>query len=188
MAYRTEPLHLTSVVMQNKKEKRVKYFGEYRDQTIHCLLCLPREGAESMIKNSTIGTLERVTDNQVLALAMERGVSVSDLEMRDQFLLFQFNSKTDGPTILDTSQVNPVGAGSAEQPDALAEVQLASFSVGSTEGIDKNTRATLRLDLGKDSNSDSPLDTILWSIVAGMNLYNEIKKKPTDAPGLEGRL
>ena len=88
-------------MQQAKKEKHVQYFGQYRNQTIHSLLRLPRECAESMIKSSTIGTLERVTDNQVLALATGNGVSVSDLEMRDQFLLFQFNSKTEGPTILD---------------------------------------------------------------------------------------
>jgi hypothetical protein len=74
--------------------------------------------------------------------------------------------------------------GSSEKPDALAVVQLASFSVGSEEGIDKNTRATLRLDLGKDSQSESPLDTVFWSIAAGMNLYDDFKKKRSEAKDL----
>lgn len=163
----------------------MKYFGEYRDQTIHSLMHLPREGADSLLRYPEIATLENVADNQILALATERGTSLSESDIRDQFVVFQFSQTTDGPTILDTSQVEPAKAGSADKPDALAVVQLASFSVGTDEGIDKNTRATLRLDLGKDSNSDSSLDTVFWSIAAGMNLYDEIKKKPSEAKDLK---
>ena len=163
----------------------MKYFGEYRDQAIHSLMHLPREGADKLISYPGIATLENVAYKQVLALASERGTMLSEKDIRDQFVVFQFSKTPDGPTILDTSQVEPIKEGSADKPDALAVVQLASFSVGTDEEINKNTRATLRLDLGKDSNSDSPLDTVFWSIAAGMNLYDDIKRKPSEAKDLK---
>jgi hypothetical protein len=70
-------------------------------------------------------------------------------------------------------------------PDARARVDLASFSIGTDEGIDKNARATLRMDLGGDSNANTNLDTLFWSVAAGMNLYNEAKNKKADAIDLK---
>jgi len=163
----------------------MKYFGEYREQTIHSFMHLPRDRAADLLSQPAIATLENVTDNQILALATERGESLSESDIKDQFVVFQFSQKEDGPTILDTSQVEPAKAGSPDKPDAHAIVQLASFCVGTDEGIDRNTRATLRLDLGKDSNSASGLDTVFWSIAAGMNLYDDIKKKRSEAKDLK---
>ncbi len=113
------------------------------------------------------------------------GIGLLDENLDDQFIVFQFSSKADGPTILDTSEVVSSKAGGIEKPDAIASVQLASFHVSKDEGIDKDTRATLRLDLGKDTNSTSKLDTVFWSIAAGMKLYNEVKGKPSDAKDLK---
>jgi hypothetical protein len=167
------------------EENRMKYFGEYRDETIHSFIHLTRERAASLLRQPAIATLENTTTSRVLALATERGVSLSENDIKDQFIVFQFSQKVDGPTILDTSEVEPAKSGSAEKPDALAVVQLASFSVGTDEGIGKNTRATLRLDLGKDSNSNSHLDTVFWSIAAGLNLYDNIKNKRSEAKDLK---
>ncbi|MEJ2717437.1 MAG: hypothetical protein P8182_09910, partial [Deltaproteobacteria bacterium] len=115
----------------------------------------------------------------------DRGVTLAESDLQDQFIVFQFSTEVNGPTILDMSEVNPVKPGGDDKPDALARIQLVSFHVGSDESIEKNARATLRLDFGKDSNSDSPLDTVFWSIAAGLNLYNEAMKKPTEAKDLK---
>jgi len=90
----------------------MKYFGEYRDQTIHSLMHIPREGADSLRRYPEIATLENVAENQILALATERGTALSKSDISDQFVVFQFSQTTDGPTILDTSQVEPAKAGS----------------------------------------------------------------------------
>jgi hypothetical protein len=95
-------------------------------------------------------------------------------------MMFQFNKDPDGPRVLDPSQVTPEVDGTDENPDVLATLQLVSFNVGS-ENIDPETKATLRLDLGKDKSSNSHLDTLFWSISAGMNLYDQ-HKKGTPAP------
>lgn len=163
----------------------MRYFGDHRDQTIHSLVRMPRQGAEALIRNAGVGTLVGASTNQVLAFTTDRGAPLSDGDLKDQFVVFQFAQAAGGPTILDTSQVEPAKTGSDDRPDALAVLQLASFCVGSDEAVDRNTRATLRLDLGKDSNSDSPLDTVFWSIAAGMNLYNEYKKQPSSAKDLK---
>lgn len=163
----------------------MRYFGEYRDQTIHSFMHLTRERAEPLLRQPAIAMLESATTSQVLTLATDRGVSLSESDIKDQFIVFQFSQKEDGPTILDTSEVEPVKSGSADKPDALVRIQLASFSVGTDEGIDKNTRATLRLDLGKDSNSDSALDAVFWSIAAGLNLYDDFKNKRSEAKDLK---
>lgn len=163
----------------------MRYFGEFRSQTIHSFMRTPVSGAESLISSTEMGTLENATSGQLISLATEGGALLSESDLRDQFILFHFSQRPDGPTIVDTSEVEPVQDGSVEKPDALARIQLASFHVGNEEAIDRNTRATLRLDLGKDSNADSPLDTVFWSIAAGMHLYDESKKKPTDAKDLK---
>lgn len=163
----------------------MKYFGEFRQEAIHSFLQLPREGAAALLTQPAIATLEDVKSGKIVTLATERGVSLSETDVRDQFVVFQFSQQENGPTILDMSQVTPAKSGSAERPDALAVVQLASFSVGSDEGIDRSTRATLRLDLGKDSNSESSLDTVFWSIAAGMNLYDDLNKRRTESKDLK---
>lgn len=163
----------------------MRCFGEYRDQTIHSFMHLTRESATPLLKQPAIATFESAKTSRVLSLATDQGVALSESDIKDQFIVFQFSQKDDGPTILDTSEVDPAKSGSPDKPDALAIVQLASFSVGADEGIDKNTRATLRLDLGKDSNSESSLDTVFWSIAAGLNLYNDIKNKRSEAKDLK---
>ncbi len=163
----------------------MEYFGEFRDRTIHSLMHVAYDNAEALVKDANIATLEDSARRQLITMATDEGITLSESDIKDQFIVFQFNQAEDGPTILDTSEVNPRLSGSVEKPDALAVVQLASFNVGTDEGIEKNTRATLRLDFGKDSNADSPLDTVFWSIAAGMNLYNETKKKTSAAKDLK---
>lgn len=104
----------------------------------------------------------------------------------DQFMVFQLNNSLDGPTILDSTEVQPSIDGNAENPDVLAAIQMLSFHVGENEGIDKNTRATLRMDIGKDeSSTDKRFDTVFWSIAAGLQLYNNVKNGKTESKDLK---
>jgi hypothetical protein len=65
-------------------------------------------------------------------------------------------------------------------------LEMLSFHVGNSERIDPNTRATMRINLGKDeSSTDKRFDTAFWSIAAGFNLYNEAKGKKAEGKELK---
>jgi hypothetical protein len=110
-----------------------------------------------------------------------------NVELADQFLVFQLNSLSDGPTILEASQVEPEIAGSDENPDVLAALEMLSFHVGSEEDVDGDTCATMRVNFGKDqSSSSNNFDTVFWSIAAGLRLYNQFKNEPSASKDLNG--
>jgi hypothetical protein len=139
-----------------------------------------------------------------LMLASDRGAPA---DIADQFVAFQISNQPDGPAILESSQVEPRIDGSRDEPDVLVGVEMQSFQVGASEGIDKETRATLRLNFGKDeSSTDRQFDTVFWSIAAGLSLYDQAKTgraagkdmkadfrkafggRPIEVPGGLGRL
>jgi hypothetical protein len=98
----------------------------------------------------------------------------------DQFIVFQMSSKTEGPAILDSTEVQPVIDGSDAEPDVLISAEMLSFHVGENEFIEPGTRATLRMNFGKDeSSTDKRFDAVFWSVAAGLKLYDEASKKPT---------
>lgn len=114
--------------------------------------------------------------------------SNSSDEFGQQFFVFQLSSKADQPSVLDSSKVIPTIKGSDDNPDVLVNLEMLSFCLGESdkEGIDKNTRATMRINMGKDQNStDKLFDTAFWSVAAGLNLFNESKKKVSDAKDLK---
>jgi hypothetical protein len=122
---------------------------------------------------------------RVLAVGeeMTKGMAAPD---GDQFMVFQLSNSLDGPTILDSTEVQPNIDGNADNPDVLAAIEMLSFHVGENEGIDKNTRATLRMDIGKDeSSTDKRFDTVFWSIAAGLQLYNNAKNGKTESKDLK---
>lgn len=162
----------------------MELFGEYRGQSIGAFKHVPVDLAGSLIKADSIATLEDAARGQITTLMTDRAVLLSEKDLKNQFLLFQFNEAEDGPPILHSPEVSPVKNGSDEKPDASVMVQLSSFNVGSDEDIDRNTRATLRLDFCKDPQSSSSLDTLFWAIAAGLNLYNEAKGKKSEAKDL----
>jgi hypothetical protein len=105
--------------------------------------------------------------------------SLSAADMQDQFFVFQLSTKETGPTILESTQVNPSIEGGADNPDVLAHVEMVSFHLGANEAVDLKTKATLRMNIGKDENStDKKFDALFWSIAAGLNLYDQAKKGP----------
>ena len=106
-------------------------------------------------------------------------------EIKDQFQVFQFSAQEEGPRILDPSEVEPVIQGSSDKPDVRTKLQLAAFHVGANEEVDARTRATLRIDFGKDEASNSHLDTVFWSIASGLKLYDQVKNEKTAPKQLE---
>src|SRR5579864_2396956 len=77
-------------------------------------------------------------------------VGLNTAELRDQFFAFQLSTQPDGPTLLEATQVEPAIEGGEENPDVLANVEMVSFHLASNEKIDPNTKATLRINIGKD--------------------------------------
>jgi hypothetical protein len=104
---------------------------------------------------------------------------ISSQEMADQFILFQFSSEKEGPAILESSQVEPSIDGSDTEPDVLMGMEMLSFNLASNEGVDPATKATIRINIGKDETSrDKYFDTVFWSIAAGLDLYNGKERTP----------
>lgn len=113
-----------------------------------------------------------------------RGVDLSD-----QFIIFQLNNQLEGPTIIESSQVEPKIVGDAKEADVLVGLELLSFHTGADEQIDPDTRATLRINFGKDeSSTDKKFDTVFWSIAAGLKLYDQVKNKPAESKELKSDL
>lgn len=120
-----------------------------------------------------------------VAYVGDDGATPAPDDMKDQFVVFQLGDTMDGPAILGAEAVKPKLAGSEEEPDVLAKLHLASFHVGAGEKIDKNTRATMRINFGKDpSSTDRMFDTAFWAIAAGLKLYNDSTGKPAQTKDL----
>lgn len=119
------------------------------------------------------------------AFVSDDGSAVSPDDLKDQFVVFQLNDTMDGPAILNAEAVQPKLAGSDDEPDVLTKLNLLSFHVGADEKIDKDTRATMRINFGKDpSSTDRSFDTVFWAIVAGLKLYNESTGQPAQTKEL----
>jgi hypothetical protein len=100
------------------------------------------------------------------------GTPASRDDLSDQFIVYQISKVAEGPALLDATAVQPALVGSADQPDVLARLNLASFHVGKGENIDPDTRATMRITFGADpSSSTRMLDTAFWAVAAGLKLY-----------------
>lgn len=106
--------------------------------------------------------------------AKDRGnPTIDPADMANQFIVFQFSPKADGPSLLESSQVEPVMDGTPAEPDVLMGLEMLSFNLGEAEKVDQHTKATIRINIGKDETSrDKNFDTVFWSIAAGLDLYN----------------
>jgi hypothetical protein len=124
-------------------------------------------------------------DGFAAAFVRDDGVAASADDMKDQFVVFQLNDSMDGPAILNAEAVKPKLAGSDDEPDVLTKLNLISFHVGADERIDKNTRATMRINFGKDASStDRMFDTAFWAVAAGLKLYNDSTGQPAQTKDL----
>lgn len=138
-----------------------------------------------------VETRSRVTDFGRRAepgapLALE-GAGQSDPSK--QFIVFQLNSRAEGPAILDCTEVEPAVVGSPDEPDVLVRLEMLAFHVGDAEPVEPDTRATMRINLGKDeSSTDKKFDTVFWSIAAGLSLYDQAQRKPAESKRLRAAI
>jgi hypothetical protein len=112
--------------------------------------------------------------------------STSTDDLANQFIVFQLNNSETGGTVIETSSVAPTLDGGDDAPDVQMSIEMIAFHVGKNEGIPENTRATMRLVIGKDENSrDKYFDTAFWTIAAGLQLYDQSKGKPAESKDLK---
>jgi len=95
-----------------------------------------------------------------------------------QFILMQLAGGDQ--RVLSSTDVTPALEGKPEKPDINMTLDFDSFQIGSNEGIDKDTRATLQLQIGQEETRDS-LDKLFYCINGGLDLFNEIKGKASEA-------
>lgn len=108
------------------------------------------------------------------------GLEHVDLESSysNQFILLQLS---DGDQrVINTSQVAPKLPGAAETPDVNMLLDFEGFKIGSNENIDKDTKATLQLQIGQEEKIGA-LEKLFYCINGGMDLFNEIKSRKADS-------
>jgi hypothetical protein len=136
-------------------------------------------------RSKTRGPVLPGEDGFATAFVRDDGVAATADDMKDQFVVFQLNDNMDGPAILNAEAVKPKLEGSDDEPDVLTKLNLISFHVGADERIDKNTRATMRINFGKDpSSTDRMFDTAFWAVAAGLKLYNDSTGQPAQTKDL----
>lgn len=96
----------------------------------------------------------------------------------NQFILMQLTG--DEKRIVNTSAITPTLKGDSDKPDVNMQLDFESFKIGRNEDIDRKTKATLQLQIGQEKKIDA-LDKLFYCINGGMDLYNELKGKKTDA-------
>ncbi len=102
----------------------------------------------------------------------------ADDDLANQFIVFQVLGTDTNLTVAEASTVEPVFEGSPDKPDVCMGIEMQSFHVGQNEDVDKNTRATMRLIIGKDKNSsDRFFENVYWTVTAGLSLFNEDKNR-----------
>lgn len=110
-----------------------------------------------------------------------------NIDLGRQFIAFQMSNQIEGPTILEAASVDPNITGSHDEPDVLVALEMLSFHVGESEKIGEDTRATMRINIGKDeSSTDKTFDTVFWSIAAGLKLYDSHKNGRSESKDLKG--
>ncbi|MFS4448360.1 hypothetical protein [Maribacter sp. 2307UL18-2] len=141
---------------------------------------------QSLVQDPSFATFGLPQKRGVVNYTKDKGNNISANDLRNQFITFQLSNKKDGPAILESSEVISTIDGSTNQPDVLVNLEMQSFHIGNDVNVDKNTRATMRINIGKDeSSTDKYFDTAFWSIAAGLDLYNKAQNKPADPKDLK---
>ncbi|MCM5661520.1 hypothetical protein [Galbibacter mesophilus] len=140
----------------------------------------------SAVNNEELAAYASPTGKGIIAFIDEEQSIISEKDLSNQFIIFQLSDKKEGAAVLESSEVNPDIEGSEEQPDVLVNLKMQSFHIGDDVKINKRTRATMRINIGKDeSSSNSYFETVFWSIAAGLDLYNKTKNKPATPKDLK---
>lgn len=96
----------------------------------------------------------------------------------NQFILLQLAGGDQ--RVVSTSQVTPTLQGSSDKPDVNMLLDFEGFKIGANENIDKDTKATLQLQIGQEEKAGG-LEKLFYCINGGLDLYDEIKGKKSDA-------
>jgi len=95
----------------------------------------------------------------------------------NQFILLQLAEGD--KRVLNTTEVTPKLQGT-DKPDVNMILDFDAFKIGSNENIDPDTKATLQLKIGQENKMDK-LDKLFYCINGGLDLFNEITKKKSEA-------
>lgn len=147
---------------------------------------LPRSSLQQNVANETSFSFNPY-DSQTLSAEDFSGdiFENSRADLNDQMIAFQISENEDGPVIVDTTEITPQFEGS-ENPDVVAAVSMESFHLGAQEETEDDSRATVRLILGKDpGSSDDSFDLAFWTITAGLQLYDSVKGEKANAGDLQ---
>lgn len=89
----------------------------------------------------------------------------------EQFFIFQLaHLGGNHLTAVDPHETEPSLAGSADEPDVLAALELISFHAPQSL-VDRGfIGASLRLDVGEDAQSRNVLEPLYWAVAAGLDL------------------
>lgn len=119
-------------------------------------------------------------------VAFESAAKLNESDLANQFIVFQLSNNADGPAIFDSTEITSSINGSSEEPDVYVNLEMQSFHLGKDVHVDKKSRATMRINIGKDENSsDKYFDAVFWSIAAGMDLYNNFKNERAEPKDLK---
>ncbi|MCX2679453.1 hypothetical protein OOZ15_05810 [Galbibacter sp. EGI 63066] len=141
---------------------------------------------QKAVKNPDLAAYQLPNSRGTIAFSQKDGKIINESELSNQFIVFQLSNKEEGAPVFESSEVTPLIDGSKEEPDILMSMEMQSFHIGKDVEVDKKTRATMRINIGKDENSsDKYFDAAFWSIAAGLDLYNQIKKKPVEPRDLK---
>ncbi|MEP4891554.1 MAG: hypothetical protein ABJV04_16130 [Aliiglaciecola sp.] len=110
-----------------------------------------------------------------LRVKEKRERSNKDLVDEDQIgHIFNINPKLEGDVLLDPHETAPEIAGSEEEPDVILKAELATFHPAKHN--EDSIGASLRMDIGQDSTSNSLLKPLFWSVAAGLDISNAAKQ------------
>lgn len=139
-----------------------------------------------LVENPNYATFGLPANRGAVSYASQNGVALNQNDLSEQFIVFQLSNSASGPSILESSEVTSSIIGSSDEPDVLMNLEMQSFHIAQNLEIDKNSRATMRINIGKDENStDKNFNTAFWSVAAGLDLYNKAKNKPADPKDLK---
>lgn len=96
----------------------------------------------------------------------------------NQFILLQLSDGDE--RVVSSSKVTPMLKGSSDKPDINMLVDFEGFKIGSNEDIDKDTKATLQLQIGQEEKIGA-LEKLFYCVNGGLDLYNEIKSKKAES-------
>ena len=96
----------------------------------------------------------------------------------NQFVLLQLSGGEE--RVNQTTAVIPKLQGAQDKPDINMMLDFEGFKIAGNENIDRNTKATLQLQIGQEQKIGA-LEKLFYSINGGLDLFNTLKNKKAEA-------